>query len=109
MSINTAQLGKDMIAAASGVFNQKWPEIKDYAEDEIEDFTRVLARIATRHATGKLTEENAKALVRAQVKSMEIVFLAVEGMGIIMVEMAINAAIDVVKTTVNKAMGFTLI
>ena len=109
MAIDTAQLGQDMIAAASGVFNKKWPEIKEYAEDELDDFARVLGRIAVRYAAGKLTEENAKALVRAQVKSMEIVLLAVEGMGIIMVEMAINAAIDVVKTTVNNAIGFALI
>lgn len=108
MAMDVAQLGKDMVGAASGVVGQRWPEIEDYFKDELEDFARVLARIAVRYAAGRLTEDNARALVRAQVKSMEIVLLAVEGMGIIMVEMAINAAIDVVRTTVNEALGFAL-
>lgn len=109
MALDKAQLGKDMIAAAAGVFNEKWPDIKEYAETELKDFSRALGRISTRHASGRLSDDNAKAMVRAQIKSMEIVLLAVEGMGILTVEAAINAAIAVVQTTVNKAIGFALL
>jgi len=109
MPLDTKQIGKDMIAAAAEVFDKKWPEIKEYAEDELKDFARVLGRISARYAAGKISEENARAMVSAQIRSMEIVFLAVEGLGILMVEAAINSAIDVVRTAVNKAIGFALL
>ena len=109
MSLDAKQIGKDMIAAAAEVFDKKWPEIKEYAEDELKDFARVLGRISARYAAGKISEENARAMVSAQIRSMEIVLLAAEGLGILMVEAAINSAIDVVRTAVNKAIGFALL
>lgn len=109
MSLDVSQIRKDMIAAARGVFDQKWPEVKEYAEYELKDLARVLGRISSRHAQGKITEERAKSLIRAQIKSMEIVLLAVEGMGILMVEAAINAVIEAVRTTVNRSIGFPLL
>jgi hypothetical protein len=109
MSLDTDQIGRDMIAAAAGVFSQRWPEIEEYADSELAEFAKTLGRITARYEAGKLGEENAKAMVRAQVKSMEIVFLAVEGMGILMVEGAINAAINVVRDTVNRGIGFALL
>ncbi|MBF0475379.1 MAG: hypothetical protein HQK59_05995 [Deltaproteobacteria bacterium] len=109
MAIDPNKVGLDMIAAATGVFSGKWPAIQMYAEDELKDFAVVLGRIATRYAAGTLSKENAQAMVRAQVESMKIVFMAVEGMGILMVEAAINAAIDVVRTAINNAIGFALL
>jgi hypothetical protein len=109
MPLDTKQIGKDMIVAVAEVFDKEWPEIKEYAEDELKDFARVLGRISARYAAGKITEENARAMVSGQIKAMEIVFLAVEGLGILMVEAAINSAIDVVRTAVNKAIGFGLL
>ena len=109
MTLDTKQIAKEMIAAAAETFDKKWPAIKEYAEDEFKDFARVLGRISARYAAGKTSEENARAMVSAQIRSMEIVLLAVEGLGILMVEGAINSAVDVVRTTVNKAIGFTLL
>ena len=109
MGLDTDKLGAEMIAAAAAVFKGKWPEIEDYAETEFQGFAQALARISARYATGKLNQQNAQAMVRAQVKSMEIVFLAVEGLGILMVESAINAAIAVVRQSVNDVVGFALL
>jgi hypothetical protein len=109
MALDTRQIGKDMVAAAAGVVNEKWPDIKEYADSEMKAFAKTLGRISARHAAGKLSQVNARAMVRAQVKSMEIVLLAVEGMGILMVESMINAAIAAIRTSVNKAIGFALL
>lgn len=109
MSLDWEILAKAMIEAAKEIFDQRWPDIRIFVEDEIKDFARAIARIAYRYKTGKLSKENAKALARAQIKSMEIILIAVEGMGIIMVEMAVNAAVDTVKTAVNSAIGFSLL
>lgn len=109
MGLDTKQIGKDMIAAAAAVFKQQWPEIREYAERELQDFSRTLGRISTRVATGKMTEENAKTMIRAQILSMEIVLLAVQGMGILTVEAAINAAIDIARSAVNTAAGIALL
>ena len=40
---------------------------------------------------------------------MQTVLLTIEGLGIVAVQNAINSALDVVKDTVNKAIGFGLI
>jgi hypothetical protein len=109
MALDASIIGRDMVAAATGVFNKQWPDIREYAEQEFEDFSRTLVRISGRVAAGQLSEENAKTMVRAQIKSMEIVFLAVQGMGILTVEAAVNAAVDVVRNAVNTAAGIALL
>lgn len=109
MPIDTTKLAKDMVVAASGVFNDTWPSVKDYAESELKDFAENLVDISARLAAGRLSEDNAKAMVRAQVKSVEIVLLAVQGIGILMAESAVNAALDVARTTINTSIGFALI
>ena len=40
---------------------------------------------------------------------MQTVLLTIEGLGIVAVQNAINAALSVVKDTVNTAIGFTLL
>jgi hypothetical protein len=40
---------------------------------------------------------------------MRIVLLTIEGLGILAVEAAINAAIDVVRSSVNTALGWAIL
>ena len=44
-----------------------------------------------------------------QKNAIQMVLLAIEGIGILAVENAINAAISVVQDTVNKALGWTIL
>ena len=57
----------------------------------------------------KITEEQARIHFHIQHNATRMVLLTVEGLGIIAVEQAINAALDVLKDTINTALNFTLI
>ena len=108
MSINVSDLSKKMLVACKGVLSANWPDIKEYAESETKKLAQTIIMIEKLHLTGKITKKQAKLLLDIQKNSMRIVLLAVEGMGVLMVEKAINAALAVVKDAVNTALNFKL-
>ena len=65
--------------------------------------------IAKLKIEGKITKEEALLHIQIQKNSYRTVLLAVEGLGLIAVEGALNAAIGVISTTVNKAIGWNLL
>jgi len=107
-TLDTGQVSKDMIGAATGVFNDKWPEIRDYAESEFRKLADSLAMVAEGVAAGKITRKAAKALINIHKNSAKTVMLTVEGMGLLLVEAAINAAMKVIKDAVNTAAGLVI-
>ncbi len=109
MALSASQLGKDMLAAFSGKLKDQWPDIKDYAKTEAKKLAETLVMIEKLHIAGSITDEQAKLHLDIQKNSTRIVLLALEGLGLLAVEAAINAALDVVKNAVNTALDFTLI
>lgn len=109
MPLDATQLGRDMAAAAAAVCGKRWPEIQSYMKTELEGLAHTLERIATRRATGRLSEESARALLNMQTESMKATLLAVEGLSRLMVEEALGAALGVVRGVVNTAVGFPLV
>ena len=109
MSIDTSEIFNKMVGAAKGVFDEKWPETKDYAESEVRVFAERFATIARLRAAGQITEKRAKLHVEFQKDAWETVLLAVQGLTLIMIEQALNAALDAVKEIVNTAVGFILL
>lgn len=108
-SINVEQLVTGMLGAAQGVFNEKWPGIKDYAEGEFEKLARTLAQIEVLRIKHQINEAEASVLFEIQKNTARSVMLTLEGMSLLLVEGAINAALAVVKDTVNSALGFALL
>ena len=53
--------------------------------------------------------KEARLLLEMQQNPAKAVLMTVEGLGLLAAEAAINAAINAVRTTVNKALGFALI
>ncbi|PVW15808.1 hypothetical protein DDV96_05950 [Marixanthomonas spongiae] len=98
-----------MLAAAKGVMEANWEDVKPYAEQEFKNLSENLQLIIRLRAENKITEEQAKLYLDIHKSSVKIVLLTIEGLGILAVEQAINAALDVVKDTVNTAIGFVLI
>lgn len=109
MALSASQLSKDMLASFSVELKSKWPDIKDYAKTEAKKLAETLVMIEKLHVTEKITDEQAQLHIDIQRNSTRIVLLALEGLGLLAVEAAINAALDVVKTTVNTSVGFALI
>lgn len=107
--INIEELSKQMLEAAKGVFDEKWPEVKKFAESESKKFVSNMAEIALWKANNEITEDEAKSLTNLHKRSMKMVFTALEGISLAMAEKAINAAIDVIRTAANTAIGFVIL
>jgi hypothetical protein len=108
-TINIQQVIPGMISAAQGVFGKKWPVIKDYAEAELEKLARTLVQIETLKISGQISEAEASVLLEMQKNTARAVMLALQGMSLLLVEGAINAALAIVKDSVNTALGFVLL
>lgn len=109
MSLNASQLGKDILAAFKGALTDKWPDIKEYGEAEAKKLAQTLVMIEALKVSGKINEEQATLHLEIQKNATRTVLLTLEGLGILAVEAAINAALNVVKEAVNTAVGFVLL
>jgi len=109
MAFDVRKLVRKMFKAFETSLAEKWPEVKDYAEAEAKKMAESLVMIEKLVITGQINEDQAKLHYQIQRNSTRIVLLTIEGLGIIAVEQAINAALDVLKDTVNTALDFTLI
>jgi len=109
MSLNASELATNMLNAAKEVLSEKWPEIKDYAETEAKKLAESLIMIERLKLAGSINEEQAKLHLDIQKNATRTVLLAIEGLGILAVEQALNAAFAAVKDAVNTALGFTLL
>jgi hypothetical protein len=109
MSLDVDALAGKMFEAFKGKLANKWPEVKDYAEAESKKLAESLAMIETLKLTGQINEEQARLHFDIQKNATRAVLLTIEGLGILVVEQAINAAIEVLRDTVNQAVGFALL
>ncbi len=109
MAIDTNQLLKQMVTAASAAFKNKWPDVEEYATSELTKIAEDIAFIEAQSLAGKMTPEQAKLQLHLQTNASKIVLLAAHGMTILAVEAAINAALNVIKEAVNTALGFAIL
>jgi hypothetical protein len=98
-----------MVEAAKGKLKEQWPEVKEFARAEAKKTAETLAMIERLTLAGQINLRQAKALLSMQKNSALAVLLTVEGLGLLTVESAINAALASVRDTVNTALGFVLI
>lgn len=109
MSLNVGELGKEMLVAVKGSLTDSWPSIKDFADTEVKKLAQGIVGIEKMYLAGKIDKKTSKLLLNIHKNAMQTVLLTIEGMGIIAVEKAINAALKVAKEGVNSALGFALI
>ncbi|MFQ5847953.1 MAG: hypothetical protein ACE5IQ_09855 [Candidatus Methylomirabilales bacterium] len=107
--IDVEKLVKRMGSAALRVLKKKYPSVQKYAEVEFRKFGVTIVNIQKMKLAGDIDKEEARLLMEIQKNAMRSVMVTVEGLGIIAVEQAINAALRVVKDTVNSAIGWKLI
>jgi hypothetical protein len=109
MALDAKDLLGPMLNAVKPVLSKYWGDVKDFAETEAEKMAKTLATITELRVANKINDQQAQALLDMQRHSMQAVFLAVEGIGLIAAQNAINAALGAVKDMVNKAIGFALL
>jgi len=109
MTLDAKHLLGPILSAIKPVLSKYWGDVKDYAETEAEKMAKTLATITELRVANKINDQQAQALLDMQKHAMQVVFLAVEGIGLIAAQNAINAALGAVKDVVNKAIGFALL
>lgn len=107
--INVSELVKNMLKAAEGALKEKWPDAKYYAESEFKKIGESIVFIQKEVLAGRMTEDRARLHMEIQKNAVRMVLLTIEGLGILAVEAAINAALAVLKETVNTALDFALL
>jgi hypothetical protein len=100
---------KSMAAAAEGVLQKKWPEVRSFATTEFQKIAQTVVSIGEGVAAGTITEEQAPILLDMQKNASRAVLAALEGMSLIAAEQAVNAAINAVKDAINTFVGFPLV
>jgi hypothetical protein len=109
MGLALADVAAAMIKAAKGALGKKWTKVRHYAEPELRQLAQTLIDISKLATERQVTELEAKALLQIHRNTVLTVMLAVEGMGILAVEQAINAALQAVTDTVNAALPFKIL
>lgn len=109
MPLNIGELAAAMIGAAKETLAKDWPKVRDYAEPELKRLAASLVDIGKLAAQGKVKQSEARALLQIHRNTVLTVMLAVEGMGLLAAERAINAALKAVADAVNAVSPFKIV
>lgn len=109
MALDLNQMTNDMIGAARGVLQNRWPDVRSYAESELKKLAHTIDDIGRMLLNREIDEDRARLLIQMQKNAARSVLLTVEGLGLLAAEAAINAALDVVRNAVNTAVGVALL
>ena len=108
-NIDVKELLHSMLTASKGVLKKEWKNISPIAELQLKNIIHNLEQIAVLKLEGKITEQQAKLHLTIQKESFKTILLSFEGIGIITAEKTINAALNAVKNTINKTIGWKLL
>lgn len=108
MSLKVSDVLGPMLDAAKKSLGKDWSKVKDYGEPEFKSLAQSMVDITGRIASGKISKRHGKALLRIHANTTQTVFLTIEGLGIIAVENAINAALKAARKVLKAAIGFSL-
>lgn len=108
MEFDIDNVVSEMIAALTQSLGNSWAKVSDYAETESLKLAQSAADLAKLHLAGKIGVDQSKLMLTLQANTAKLVFLAIEGMGIIAVEEAINAALSILREAVNTAAGIVI-
>ncbi|MGH7460980.1 MAG: hypothetical protein ACREMA_08120 [Longimicrobiales bacterium] len=109
MSINADKLGADLIDAATKSLGASFQSARAVAEPQLRALASLSATIAQQVVNGELSAAEAEALLKIHLNTTKVVLLAIEGLGLLAVEAAVNAVTGVIRDTANTAVGFPLV
>ena len=102
---NISKVVTDMLQAALPFLSKGGGKASSYATHEFQQYIINLQHIQDLTEEGKITSEEAQFLADQYKMSMQAVLLAIEGLGVIAVQQAINAAIDVLNKALDTAVS----
>lgn len=107
--IDVGQIGSMMSRAFIESLGKSVPAIREYAATEFANIAAWMRTLEEQTKSGGVSQEQARALLALQTQATRNVFLTIEGLELLSVERAINAAIDSVRGIVNAAIGFAIL
>ncbi len=107
--INVDALITAMLNAAKAQLQVHWNAVRPFAEAEVAKLAATAVQIQSGQADGSLSRKQAQILLKMQANASQAVLTAIETVGMIAAQDAINAALDVLKSTVNAAIGFAFL
>lgn len=107
--ITEENLNEKIFDAASKEFGSRVDSIREFLKTESQKIAITIRMIIEGRANGAISEEEAKILLNMQATASKSVLTAAEGMSILAVEGAINAALGVIRDFVNGKAGFQLL
>ena len=108
-TIDVNALGSQMLAAALPILKKDAADAESFAKTEFAKIAQTIVAVGEQVAAGQINQQQAQLLLDMQTSASRNVLLTIQGLGILAVEAAINAALGVAKGAVNTALGFTLI
>ena len=109
MALNFNSLLDNMVGAAKESLGEHWEGIKDVAITSFKSLALHLVEIEKMRINGTISEEKACLLTGMQKDSIKIAIATEKGLSLIAAEAALNAALDIIRNTVNTAIGFAIL
>jgi hypothetical protein len=103
LNLDFNKISKDMLTAAQGTLTDYAGDVKTLAEGELKDFARRTIELAGLVKDGSISPEQAKLILKIRQNAVETVFLSIAGIGLLAVQEAMNAILDVLKGAINSA------
>lgn len=109
MALDTTTLLNEMVEAAKNSLGSHWPAIKDLAITSLQNIAQNVIAVEQMKINGTITQEKAAFLINMQKNAAQMVIATEVGLGLLAAEAAINAALDVIRVSVNKAIGWNIV
>jgi hypothetical protein len=109
MALDIRSLASSMLQTALPILKKSAADVESFAKTEFTKIAQTIVSIQELTAAGSIDQQQAALLLDMQKNASRSVLLALEGLALLAVENAINAALGVAKTAVNTALGFALI
>jgi hypothetical protein len=106
--IDVEALVKEMGNAALPHLKAGAAKARDFGRAEADKMARTAIMLADGIARGTIDEEEAQLVLDVQKNASRSVLLTIQGLGILAVENAINAAMNVLRQTIEAATGIAL-
>ena len=106
---SVAEIVTTMVGAAKESLGKDWGKARPFAKAEFDKLARSMVSIGKLVEEGEVNAQQAQALLNIHLNTTKMVLLTVEGLGIIAVENAVNAALKQAKDAVNSTVGFGLL
>lgn len=109
MAFTSREILGAMLRAARQSLGRDWGQVRDFATPELKRLAQVLKDISVLATRGKVSQREAKSLLRIHRNTTLTVLLTAKGLGLLAAERAVNAALNAAADVVNAALPFRLL